>query len=64
MWSFRECKLALWSMISTGAAGLIARHIDDDGQGNVTCYNDELDAMPADKKGWFEVNWLFAECYL
>jgi len=38
--------------------------IDDDGQGNVACYNDELSTYPEEEKRWFSMNWLFAECYL
>ena len=40
------------------------RPIEEDGQGNVKCYNDELEMYSEDEKRWFTMNWLFAECYL
>ncbi|RSH90066.1 hypothetical protein EHS25_001399 [Saitozyma podzolica] len=38
--------------------------IDDDGEANVGCYNEELQAHPEEDRHWFTMNWLFAECYL
>ncbi|ORX36113.1 hypothetical protein BD324DRAFT_630234 [Kockovaella imperatae] len=38
--------------------------IENDGQGNVDCYNRELATFTGDQRGWSHVNWLFAECYL
>ena len=38
--------------------------IEDDGQGNVQCYNEGLATFSGDQRGWSYVNWLFAECYL
>lgn len=38
--------------------------IEEDGQRNVDCYNDELSTHPDYEKRWFTMNWLFAECYL
>ena len=38
--------------------------IEDDGEGNVKCYNDELETFSDDMRGWSKVNWLFAECYV
>ncbi|CAD6582132.1 MAG: hypothetical protein TREMPRED_003178 [Tremellales sp. Tagirdzhanova-0007] len=35
--------------------------IEEDGEGNVTCYNDELAMYTQDEKRWFTMNWLFAE---
>ncbi|KLT46139.1 DUF89-domain-containing protein [Cutaneotrichosporon oleaginosum] len=42
----------------------VLQPIPDDGEGNLTCYNDELAATPEEEKRWFTMNWLFAECYL
>lgn len=56
---FRASKYSLCCNLS-----LSYRHIEDDGEGNVHCYNDEIDTFPEEKKGWAHVNWLFAECYV
>jgi hypothetical protein len=40
------------------------RPIPADGSGNLDCYNDALAACADDEKRWFEMDWLFAECYL
>ncbi|KAK1926541.1 hypothetical protein DB88DRAFT_508633 [Papiliotrema laurentii] len=38
--------------------------IEDDGEGNVQCYNEEIETFPEEERGWSKVNWLFAECYV
>jgi hypothetical protein len=45
-------------------SGLTSSPIEDDGEGNVQCYNDELDTFSEEMRGWSKVNWLFAECYV
>jgi len=58
MLSFRED----WTAIHT--SGLTHRLIEDDDEGNVQCYNDELATFSAEERGWSNMNWLFAECYV
>lgn len=36
--------------------------LDDDGQSDVADYNKELDVLRSPT--WFDVPWLYAECYL
>lgn len=38
--------------------------IEEDGEINVKCYNDELANYPEEDRKWGTMNWLFAECYL
>jgi hypothetical protein len=40
------------------------RPIPDDRGGNLACYNEELATYSEDGRKWFEMNWLFAECYM
>jgi hypothetical protein len=47
-----------------GLLSLTCRPIPDDGGGNLACYNEELASFSDDGKRWFEMNWLYAECYL
>lgn len=30
----------------------------------MSCYNDELATFSDDDKRWFNMNWLYAECYM
>lgn len=43
---------------------IACRPLEDDGGGNIKCYNDELATFAEEDKRWFTMNWLFAECYL
>lgn len=38
------------------------RSLDDDGKDDIAIYNKELSDL--DKPTWFNLPWLFAECYL
>ncbi|WVO22832.1 uncharacterized protein IAS62_004175 [Cryptococcus decagattii] len=38
--------------------------IEDDGEINVDCYNEELASYPEEDRKWSNMNWLFAECYV
>ncbi|ADV22777.1 hypothetical protein I305_05301 [Cryptococcus gattii E566] len=38
--------------------------IEDDGEINVDCYNEELASYPEEDRKWANMNWLFAECYV
>ncbi|KAK8846563.1 hypothetical protein IAR55_005649 [Kwoniella newhampshirensis] len=38
--------------------------IPEDGDDNVSCYNDELATFSEDERRWSTMNWLFAECYV
>ncbi|WVQ83850.1 hypothetical protein IAT38_005994 [Cryptococcus sp. DSM 104549] len=38
--------------------------IDDDGDSNTTCYNEELKIHSDEERRWSTMNWLFAECYV
>lgn len=41
-----------------------ASPIEDDGEGNIECYNQEILTYPEEDRGWSKMNWLFAECYV
>ncbi|WWC87378.1 uncharacterized protein L201_002267 [Kwoniella dendrophila CBS 6074] len=38
--------------------------IENDGDINRECYNDELKTYPDEDRRWSTMNWLFAECYM
>ncbi|WWD21880.1 hypothetical protein CI109_106368 [Kwoniella shandongensis] len=38
--------------------------IPEDGDDNVSCYNEELASFSEDERRWTTMNWLFAECYV
>ena len=58
MSSFRQSVLLEpWSRLTSSL-------LEDDGEGNVQSYNDELATFSAEERGWSNMNWLFAECYV
>lgn len=45
-------------------ADAVLSPIEDDGEGNVACYNEYLDMFPEAERKWWTMDWLYAECYL